>query len=86
MDCSSSIFFLSFQDFYTIVLDELVLEVAARHRDDDLAQPSDQDYNRGRTYTVYIQYILWWHDEYFPSYALFEGPSTVCHEMWVFAC
>jgi hypothetical protein len=19
-------------------------------------------------------------------YALFEGPSTVCHEMWVFAC
>jgi hypothetical protein len=49
MDCFSSIFFLSFQDFYTIVLDELVLEVAARHRDDDLAQPSDQDYNRGRT-------------------------------------
>ena len=61
MDCFSSIFFLSFHDFYTIVLDELVLEVAARHRDDDLAQPSDQDYNRGRTYTVYIQYILWWH-------------------------
>ena len=28
MDCFSSIFFLSFQDFYTIVLDELVLEVA----------------------------------------------------------
>jgi hypothetical protein len=27
MDCFSSIFFLSFQDFYTIVLDELVLEV-----------------------------------------------------------
>jgi hypothetical protein len=25
-------------------------------------------------------------DEYFLSYALFEGPSTVCHEMWVFAC
>jgi hypothetical protein len=24
-------------------------------------------------------------DEYFLSYALFEGPSTVCHEMWVFA-
>jgi hypothetical protein len=34
MDCFSSIFFLSFQDFYTIVLDELVLKVAARHRDD----------------------------------------------------
>jgi hypothetical protein len=41
MDCFSSIFFLSFQDFYTIVLDELVLEVVARHRDDILAQPSE---------------------------------------------
>jgi hypothetical protein len=40
MDCFSSIFFLSFQDFYTIVLNELVLEVVARHRDDILAQPS----------------------------------------------
>jgi hypothetical protein len=27
MDCFSSIFFLSFQDYYAIVLDELVLEV-----------------------------------------------------------
>ena len=34
MDCFSSIFSPSFQDFYTIVLDELVLEVVARHRDD----------------------------------------------------
>jgi hypothetical protein len=25
-------------------------------------------------------------DEYFLSYALFEGPSTVYHEIWVFAC
>ena len=41
MDCFSSIFSLSFQDFYTIVLDELVLEVVARHRDDILAQPPD---------------------------------------------
>ena len=61
MDCFSSIFFLSFQDCYAIVLDELVLEVAARHRDDVLAQPSDQDYNRGRTHTAYRQYILWRH-------------------------
>jgi hypothetical protein len=44
MDCFSSIFSLSFQDFYTIFLDELVLEVVARHRDDILAQPPDQDY------------------------------------------
>jgi hypothetical protein len=43
MDCFSSIFFLSFQDFYTIVLDELVLEVVACHRDDILAQPPDQE-------------------------------------------
>jgi hypothetical protein len=34
MDCFSSIFSPSFQDFYTIVLDELVLEVVAHHRDD----------------------------------------------------
>jgi hypothetical protein len=61
MDCFSSIFFLSFQDFYTIVLNELVLEVAARHRDDVLAQPSDQDYHRGRRHTAHRQYILWLH-------------------------
>jgi hypothetical protein len=52
MDCFSSIFFLSFQDFYTIVLDELVLEVVTRHRDDVLAQPPDQDYNRQKTHCV----------------------------------
>ena len=61
MDCFSSTFFLSFQDFYTIVLDELVLEVVARHRDDILAQPPDQDYNRDRRHTAYRQYILWRH-------------------------
>lgn len=61
MDCFSSIFFPSFQDFYTIVLDELVLEVVARHRDDILAQPPDQDYNRDRRHTAYRQYILWRH-------------------------
>ena len=61
MDCFSSIFFLSFQDFYTIVLDELVLEVAARHRDDVLAQPSDQDYNRGRTHCVQtVHFVATW--------------------------
>jgi hypothetical protein len=36
-----------------LVLDELVLEVAARHRDDVLAQPPDQDYNRSRIHTAY---------------------------------
>ena len=58
MDCFSYIFFLSFQDFYTIVLDELVLEVVARHIDDILAQHPDQDYNRDRRHTAYRQYIL----------------------------
>jgi hypothetical protein len=53
MECFSSIVFPSFQDFYTIVLNELVLEVAARHRDDVLAQPSDQDYHRGRRHTAH---------------------------------
>ena len=47
MDCFSSICFLSFQDFYTILL-----EVAARHRDDVLAPPPDQDYNRDRRHTA----------------------------------
>ena len=61
MDCFSPIYFLSFQDFYTIVLDELVLDVVARHRDDVLAQPPDQDYNRDRRHTAYRQYILWRH-------------------------
>jgi hypothetical protein len=116
MDCFSSIFFLSFQDFYTIVLDELVLkvanlaqktilfwiiypslpgmkptyclsgagyvplirhtqqlgktrlfpdelvlEIAARHRDDVLAQPPDQDYNRGRRHTAYtVHFVAIW--------------------------
>ena len=61
MDCFSSIFFPSFQDFYTIVLEELVLEVVARHRDNILAQHPDQDYNRDRRHTGYRQYILWRH-------------------------
>ena len=42
-------------------MDELVLEVVARHRDDILAQPPDQDYNRDRRHTAYRQYILWRH-------------------------
>ena len=49
-------FFLSFQDFYTIAL-----EVAARHRDDVLAQTPYQDYNRDRRHTAHRQYIMWRH-------------------------
>ena len=43
------------------VLDELVLEVVARHRDDILTQPPDQVYNRDRRHTAYRQYSLWRH-------------------------
>jgi hypothetical protein len=43
MDCFSSIFLLSFQDFYTIVLNELVLEVVARH--DYLSESSRHETN-----------------------------------------
>jgi hypothetical protein len=42
-------------------LDELVLEIAARHRDDVLAQPPDQDYNRGRRHTAYtVHFVAIW--------------------------
>jgi hypothetical protein len=49
------------QQFVMRCVDELVLEIVARHRDDILAQPPDQDYNRDRRHTAYRQYILWRH-------------------------
>ena len=56
MDCFSSIFSPSFQDFYTIVL-----EVVARHRDDILAQPPDQDYNRQKAHCVQtVHFVATW--------------------------
>jgi hypothetical protein len=39
-------------------LDELVFEVAARHREDVLAQPPDQDYNIGRRHTAYTVHFV----------------------------
>lgn len=44
---------LSLQDFYTIVLDELVLEVAIRSRNDALAEPRDIDYNKAHSHAAY---------------------------------
>lgn len=48
-------------DFYTIVLDELVLEVAMRCRSDALAEPRDNEYNRTHRHTAYRQYVMWMH-------------------------
>jgi hypothetical protein len=46
---------------------------APRHRDDILAQPPDQDYNRDRRHTAYRQYILWRH-----GFLLVEGCMVTC--------
>lgn len=43
------------------VLDELVLEVAVRCRNDALAEPRDIDYNRAHRHTAYRQYVMWMH-------------------------
>ncbi|XP_076084719.1 uncharacterized protein LOC143055455 [Mytilus galloprovincialis] len=48
-------------DFHNVVLDPLVLEVAMRYRNDMIAQPPDQDYNRSHRHTAYRQYVLWIH-------------------------
>ena len=53
------IFFM--QDFYTIVLDELVLEVAMRYRNDALAEPVENNYNKARRHAAYRQYVMWIH-------------------------
>lgn len=48
-------------DFHLLVLDELVLQMAQLYRQDVLALPIDEDYNRGKRYAAYRQYILWHH-------------------------
>ncbi|CAC5371849.1 unnamed protein product [Mytilus coruscus] len=49
------------EDFQQCVLDELVLELAIRYRNDFLAQPEDDNYNRCHRHAAYRQYILWIH-------------------------
>ncbi|XP_062612145.1 P2X purinoceptor 7-like [Saccostrea cucullata] len=49
------------RDFDIIVLDELVLEVARRMREDMLVEARDQNLNRANRYAAYRQYILWIH-------------------------
>ena len=49
------------QDFYTIVLDELVLEVAMRYRNDAPAEPLENNYNKVRRHAAYRQSVMWMH-------------------------
>lgn len=49
------------KDFDLVVLDELILHVARTYRQDVLAVPNDNDWNRGNRHTAYRQYILWQH-------------------------
>lgn len=44
-----------------MILDELVLKVAIRCRNDALAEPRDNDYNRSHRHTAYRQYVMWMH-------------------------
>ncbi|CAC5416494.1 MRC [Mytilus coruscus] len=48
------------QDFL-IVLDEAVLAVARRLREELLVMPQDEDFNRSNRFAAYRQYIVWLH-------------------------
>lgn len=48
-------------DFRLLVLDELVLQMAQLYRQDVLALPVDDDYNKGKRHAAYRQFILWHH-------------------------
>ena len=60
-----------FQDFDLVVLDEVVLLVAQRYRQDD-------DFNRGKRHAAYRQFILRNH-----GYLVTEGliPVAVCGKL-----
>lgn len=45
-------------DFRLLVLDELVLQMAQLYRQDVLALPVDDDYNKGKRHAAYRQFIL----------------------------
>ncbi|XP_062568754.1 P2X purinoceptor 7-like [Saccostrea cucullata] len=46
-------------DFHVLCLDEAVLALARLYREDVLALPTDEDYNRANRHSAYRQYILW---------------------------
>lgn len=43
------------------MLDEAVLAVARRFREELLVMPNDNDYNRSNRHAAYRQYIVWTH-------------------------
>ena len=49
------------QDFDTIVLDDLVLEVARRYREDMFGLQPDNDFNKCNRHATRRQYVLWIH-------------------------
>ena len=49
------------QDFDLVVLDEVVLLVAQKYRQDVLAAGHDDDFNRVKRHAAYRQFILWNH-------------------------
>ena len=52
---------LMFKDFDLVVLDEVVLRVAQRYRQDVLAAGHADDFNRVKRHAAYRQFILWNH-------------------------
>jgi hypothetical protein len=57
-DNQYELYWLMFQDFDLVVLDEMVLLVAQRYRQDVLAAGHDDDFNRGKRHAAYRQFIL----------------------------
>lgn len=53
--------FFFLQDFRLFVLDKLVLQMAQLYRQDVLALPVVEDYNKGKRHAAYRQFILWHH-------------------------
>ncbi|XP_034313987.2 P2X purinoceptor 7-like [Magallana gigas] len=46
-------------DFHVLCLDEAVLALARLYREDVLALPADENYNRANRHAAYRQFILW---------------------------
>ena len=47
------------QDFHVLCLDEAVLALARLYREDVLALPADDNFNRANRHSAYRQYVLW---------------------------
>lgn len=51
-------YLICFQNSHLLVLDKIVLHVAQMYRQDILAPPQDEDFNKGKRYAAYRQFIL----------------------------